>query len=204
MIQLRSMPPTGFSLLEVSIALVIIGLLFAVGALSWSALAETRRLAKARAQLLEVRDCMLRASLLHEHYPSDTDFLRCSNETGLDPWGGDLRMVRGVTTAGLPLDESFAVVTDAARGQLLTLPDGNASRAILLPEGENRTSIAFAVISLGKNRVADHPSVAGLNTNAIVPLSASMDFSSPTKDDVVLPVQAYEVMGYLRNVVGPQ
>ncbi|MDI3493699.1 MAG: hypothetical protein PWP17_1583 [Desulfomicrobiaceae bacterium] len=202
--QIRATACTGFSLLEVSIALVIIGLLLAVGVLSWNTLAETRRLAKARAQLLEVRDCMLRASLLHEHYPSDTDFLRCSNATGLDPWGGGLRMVRGVTTAGLALDESFAVVTDAARDQTLTLPDGNASRAILLPEGENRTSIAFAVVSLGKNRAADHPSLAGLNTATIVPLAASMDFSSPTKDDVVLPVQGYEVMGYLRNVVGPQ
>lgn len=197
-------PSAGMSLLEVSIALVVIGLLLAVGVVSWGTLAETRRLAKARAQLLELRDCMLRASLLHEHYPSDTDFMRCRSETGKDPWGGAFRMIRGVTTAGTPLDETFAVITDAARGQTMTLPDGNASRALVLPGGENRTGVAFAVVSLGRNLVADHPSLSVLNGSPIAPLFTSMDFSSPNKDDVVLPVQGYEVMGYLRNMIGPQ
>lgn len=192
----------GFSILELSIALVVIGALLAVGVSAWSTMAETRRLARAQAQLLEARDCLLRHSLIHERYPDDAAFLRCRAETGRDPWGGELRLVRGVSPANLPLTEAFSPIEDPVRSQALT--QAHPSRAILLPEGDNRTAVAFALVSLGRNGVADHGSYASLDTNAIAVLAADMDFSSTTKDDLVLPVQSYEVMGFLRNVVGPQ
>ncbi len=193
---------SGFTLLEIAIVLVVIGALLAIGVASWVTFAEGRRLAKGQAQLLELRDCLLRASLIHERYPSDTNFLRCRNETGPDPWGGDFRLVRGLDNAtSLPLNASFAVVTDPVRAQALALP--HTGWRILLPEA-NVTAIAFALVSLGKDHLADHPSYAGLTTAAIANLTNDFDFSSTTKDDLVLPVQGYEVMGFLRNVVGPQ
>lgn len=192
----------GFTALELTMALIVIGALLAVGVSAWSTMAETRRLARAQAQLLEVRDCLLRRSLIHERYPDDAAFLRCRAETGRDPWGGELRLVRGVSPANLPLTEAFSPIEDPVRGQALT--QAHPSLAILLPGGDNRTAIAFAIVSLGRNGVADHASYAGLDTNATVLLAADMDFSSTAKDDLVLPVQSYEVMGFLRNVVGPQ
>lgn len=193
--------PAGFSLLEVSIALVIIGLLLAVGVLSWSSVVETRRLAKARTQLLEMRDCLLRRSLTHEHYPSDEDVALCRTQIGSDPWGGQIRLVRGVlgdnTTA---LDEDAPAVTDAARNQTMVLP--SPTRKVLTPDG-NRTSVALALVSLGKNGAPDHGSASALTSNLSAILTADMDFANPA-DDLVVVVQGYEVAGYIRNVAGAQ
>jgi prepilin-type N-terminal cleavage/methylation domain-containing protein len=191
----------GFTLIELAVVLVVAGFLLAVGLASWTTVVEVRRIAKAKSQLLQMRDCLLQASLRHEYYPSDADVARCQDHTGPDPWGTQIRFVRGRNPSNTLLDANFTAVTDLARGQTMTLPSSTIT--LTTPEG-NRTSIAFALVSLGKDKQADHTTYSSLtNTTLPVPITNGMDFSNPA-DDLVLVVQGYEVTGYIRNVVGPQ
>lgn len=190
----------GFTLIELAVVLVVAGFLLAVGLASWTTVVEVRRIAKAKSQLLQMRDCLLQASLRHEYYPSDADVARCQDHTRPDPWGTQIRFVRGQTPSTTPLDANFTAVTDLAHGQTMTLPSPTIT--LMTPEG-NRTSIAFALVSLGKDKTADHATYSSLTTNPTALITNGMDFSNPT-DDLVLVVHGYEVTGYIRNVVGPQ
>ena len=59
----------GFTLLETAIIMIFVAIVAGMVMLSWSSFAETRRIARARSQLRQMKDCLMRVMLVTEHYP---------------------------------------------------------------------------------------------------------------------------------------
>ncbi len=188
----------GFSLLEIAIVLIVVGILLGIGLLSWSSFVDSRRYSKTNSQLMQMKDCLVRCIVFTEHYPRQADFEQCSELTGKDAWGGRLRWIVGATSTGA-LNEQHAVVTDTPRNQTAT---ALAGYNIFTANG-NFANVAFALVSLGEDGAADNPTYATLNNaNSSILNAMSPDFSAASTD-IVLVVTGYELAATIKNVVGP-
>ncbi len=190
----------GFSLLEATLVLVVVGILLGIGLLSWSSFADSRRYSKTNSQLMQMKDCLVRCIVFTEHYPREDDFKNCRDLTGKDAWGGDIKWIVGTNSTGEALDENHAVVTDEARNQTAEIL--HSTRTITTANG-NFTSVAFALVSLGEDGEANSSTYNTLNSADWLKLSdQSPDFSAAA-DDLVLVVTGYELAATIKNAVGP-
>lgn len=193
-------PARGFTLLEIALVLVVVGILLAIGLLSWSSFAESRRYSKTNSQLMQMKDCLVRCIVFTEHYPRQDDFENCRDLTGKDAWGGDIKWIVGVNNAGTRLDKTHAVVTDVARNQ--TAEGLHSSHEIITANG-NFTNVAFALVSLGEDGEANSSTYNALNSAEWLKLSGSSPHFSAASDDLVLVVTGYELAATIKNAVGP-
>lgn len=193
-------PARGFTLLEIALVLVVVGILLAIGLLSWSSFAESRRYSKTNSQLMQMKNCLVRCIVFTEHYPRQEDFEHCRDLTGKDAWGGDIKWIVGVNNAGTRLDKTHAVVTDEARNQ--TAETLHSSHKVITANG-NFTNVAFALVSLGANGTADNATYGALNSADWFVLSAVDPNFSTASDDLVLVVTGYELAAIIKNAVGP-
>lgn len=205
----------GFTLVEITILLVVVGFVAGMAMLSWSSFAEARRAGQTKSQLRQMKECLQRAILVTEHYPRETDFKACSAAVGKDAWGNELRWLVGADSDGSILCELDAVVSDEARGQtaatvhtnstiILPAADGSLSAA----NGSEQGSVAFALVSLGRNRKTDNATYDKLDTGPWAEILASGSQPSPpdfsaSHDDMVLVIKAYELSAQIRHAVGP-
>jgi type II secretory pathway pseudopilin PulG len=206
-------PPTrckekGFTLLEITILLVVIGFVAGMAMLSWSSFAEARRAGQTKSQLRHMKECLQRTILVTEHYPREADFKACSAAVGKDAWGNAPRWLVGADSEGSGLCERDAVVSDEARGQ--TAASIHNDSKIILPdaEGGEQGGVAFALISLGKDGKAANATYDKLDTGPWAEILASGSQPSPpdfsdNRDDMVLVVKAYELSAAIRHAVGP-
>lgn len=187
----------GFTLIEMSIIIVIIGIILGAGTLGWNAVIEGRKLAKARSTLYEVRDCLVRRMFYNNTYPSYTgdgtpaavgDNLDCDTRIDspaldvdaclcgkLDPWGHNIFYVEGVVSdpAGEPL--SFGTkYTSSIEPQDIeaTSPDRTGSTMTDL-NGEPVNYLVFVLISPGKDGLLDDSSYRDLFDGGTSPTSAA-------------------------------
>lgn len=127
----------GFTLIELSVVIVIIGIILAAGTVGWNAVTQGRRLAVAKTNLTEVRDCLVRRMFHNNSYPTYTANLDCEeggnfDDDGtlgmdvdaclcgkLDPWGRRMYYIEGLaqnSTTGIlePLSQGGKHVASLA------------------------------------------------------------------------------------------
>lgn len=191
-------PARGFTLLEIALVLVVVGILLAIGLLSWSSFAESRRYSKTNSQLMQMKDCLVRCIVFTEHYPRQDDFENCRELTGKDAWGGDIKWIVGVNNTDDALNPTHAVVTDKARNQNAT----RLSDYKIITANGNFTSVAFALVSLGEDKKPNGSgsSYSDLNNHSEIQLTENATVNS---DDLVLVVTGYELAATIKNAVGP-
>jgi type II secretory pathway pseudopilin PulG len=184
---------SGFTLIEMAVILVIIGLILFVGVASWQMLSEGRRITRTRIILEEAKDCLIKRMYYTEAYPrfhtgrdasnSSADVDQCLGEKR-DAWGHPLRYLGGINATNGSLAGQF-IIDDRAENQTAVSP-GDWSNAID-KDGNNTGDIAFVLISFGRDGQADHSSYGGrLPTDDIYEPTQT---ASSTEDDPANPPQ---------------
>ncbi|NJB67872.1 prepilin-type N-terminal cleavage/methylation domain-containing protein [Desulfobaculum xiamenense] len=172
----------GFTIIEMAIVVVIVGILISASSFAWVTVWEGRRLGKTNAVLIEVRNCLVKRMYYSNAYPSysgdatagRTDNTDCDpanvNATGkdvdacmcgfLDAWGNRLFLIEGVRDpSDTPLGESApAYITDnPAKGHNATAP--SSTRSIIVDKDGNTVRyIVFVLVSPGKDGQLDDDS----------------------------------------------
>jgi prepilin-type N-terminal cleavage/methylation domain-containing protein len=108
---------TGFTLIELSVVLVIIGLIMFAGIAAWSTIVEGQRITSTRATMENIKRCLITRVMYSEAFPTwqmtnmdcaaprsqfDVDHCLCGRT---DAWGSAIRYISGLkdTTSGLVL-----------------------------------------------------------------------------------------------------
>ncbi|MBT8764141.1 type II secretion system protein [Desulfohalobiaceae bacterium Ax17] len=201
----------GFTLVELALVLVIVGLLIGGGVLSWTSLMQARKIAATRSALNQAKDCLFRRIAYTNKYPDYTPAPDCSSVDqtkdvdvclcGIkDAWGNRLRFLEGLEQGGDGLSQSSDyVIANLAQDQ---------ARATISPDSKvidvhnkERTGVAFILISFGKNGQADDSSYGDRFVSSDT-LAAALDPDNPPNfyhpddasyDDLALIVTASEL-----------
>lgn len=154
----------GMSLVELVLVLLLIGLLFSLGAACWGPLAASRRIARTQADLNRIKHCLVRHAAAGGRYPSyesasdcsrtqDTDLGVClCREGGRDAWGNAFLFLEGRESGGGGL--AGKPVSGFAYQGLEPTDVSEESRAVGRNE-ETYARVAFVLVSLGANGVPD-------------------------------------------------
>ncbi len=165
----------GFSLIELSIVLVIAGILLAAGGLVTTSVLESRRVAATQSTLEQVKQCLIRRMYSTSTYPTYTTNLYCPPEGGTfdvtgandvdacicdkrDAWGHQIYYIEGVSST-LSLAGRYAVDLKS-RNQTGVAPDTGSS--LLNKDGGTATQVAFIIVSKGRDNTLDHSSYRNL------------------------------------------
>ncbi|MCK9241515.1 prepilin-type N-terminal cleavage/methylation domain-containing protein [Desulfocurvus sp.] len=193
---------SGFTLIELSVVIVIIGIILAAGTVGWNAVTQGRRLAEAKTNLAEVRDCLVRRMYHNNTYPSYTAGLDCQVGGSfsapamdvdaclcgvLDPWGRNVHYIEGVTddgTGGYVALGGRHVASVAHQGVNGTTPDRDASRLIDM-NGNDVNYVVFALVSPGADGLLDDASYRDLFSGGS--LAATLDPNDPPDFDRATP-----------------
>ena len=197
----------GFTMMELSVVIVIIGLLLAGGTAGFYAVLEGRRVAKTQALLEQAKQCLLKRIYLSNQYPSytgddspadNTDNMDCDGTYGtdydntakdvdaclcgkLDAWGENFYFIEGLRAVSLdPLSsDDFYVSDNPAQNEEAVAPDASGSQ-VIDKDGNTIRYVAFVLLSAGRDRSLDNSSYANLFTGSFraLPLSGTPDFSS--------------------------
>jgi prepilin-type N-terminal cleavage/methylation domain-containing protein len=197
-----SPPNRGFSLIELAIILVIVGIILSIGTASWVTFMEGRRVAKTRSVLQQAKDCLVRRVVFNERYPRAVDFEECVGEVGKDGWNRNVGWLIGFNDDEDALNGTMFVARDDARNQTATYPD-TESRAVT--ETGDQKSVALILLSAGDDGDWDHSSYkTELNGAGPYVLNSSNppDFVASQKDDIFLVVKGYEFTAAIKNAVG--
>lgn len=172
----------GFTILEMAIVLVIIGIIISAASFAWMTVWEGRRVGKTNAILVETRDCLIKRLFFSNTYPSytgdgvagrtdntdcdptginatakDVDACMCGK---LDAWGNRLYFIEGLAeSTEEPMAEGSAkyVEDNLAKGQNATAPSG--TRSVLIDKDGNSVHyVAFVIVSAGRDRELDDDS----------------------------------------------
>lgn len=198
----RSRHTQGFSLIEIAIVLVIVGIILSIGTASWVTMVEGRRVAKTRSVLQQAKDCLVRRVVFNERYPREKDFEECVGEAGRDGWNQDVGWLIGFNGDGDVLNGSMFVASDDARNQTATYPDSD-SRATT--ETGEQKSVALILLSSGDDGEWDHSSYRTVLTGTSPYVLNSInppDFVASQKDDIFQVVKGYELTAAIKNAVG--
>jgi len=171
---------TGFTLIELSVVLVIIGIILFAGIAAWSTIVAGQRITATRAEMENIKRCLINRAMYSEAFPTwertgmncntprswfDVEHCLCGRT---DAWGNAIRYISGLTaTDGLgealaispTIPPAHYVVADPVQGQVPTELD-NQSR-VSAPDG-TIGSVAFVLVSYGSDRVADNTSYGDL------------------------------------------
>lgn len=222
-------PPAcaGFTLIEIGIVIVIVGLILSAAGLGWNAVVEGRRVAKTAAVMADIKSCLIRRCVLSGRYPTYTgadtfanvaDNLDCDTSAttigldvdtclcgALDGWGNKIYYLEGIRLGGGSLTDIYGyIIKDTMTGAKRIPPDPASN--IINKKGDTIQDIVFVLISLGRNRVADHSSYEDLNggvqagcigeiTDKLPDFNPNdIDVSVEYADDVILYVTANELI----------
>ncbi len=194
----------GFTLLELSLVLMIVGLMAVLGFSSWTSSLGVRKTALTRERLKETKDCLLGRMLHTGSYPlfgNGTDVTNASLDVDIcladrkDAWGGPLYFLEGRANATSGLAGN-PLVGSASEDEQGIVPDPT-----YLFTGLNGTLVngtAFVLISFGRDRQADNPSYGNLLTTVranTMNTATPPNFHATHKDDHILLVTAPELAG---------
>ena len=187
----------GFTLVEVAIVLVIVGIILSIGTASWITFMEGRRVSKTRSVLQQGKDCLVRRVVFNERYPRTEDFTACLDDAGADGWGREIKCLVGVNSSDATLSGMDFVVTDNVRNQTAVVMDDNSK--VITDQGD-QTRVVFVLFSLGDDGSADDASYD--TTSQVASMSGiTPDFSS-TNDDIYFVIKSYELAAAIKNAVG--
>ena len=184
----------GFTLIEMAIVLVIIGIIIGAAGLGWYSLMEGRKLAKTYGTLVQAKECLVKRMLYSNQYPSYTANLDCDTPGSFDlsakdvdacicnlrdAWGQRLYFLEGVNgTVALnsPLT-GFHVTDNPAQNQNATK---HLEYSVIKDKDENNIRyVAFVLISSGKNLTLDHTSYESAFTSAFPSHVVTLNPASP-------------------------
>lgn len=163
----------GFTLIEMAVVLVVVGLILSIGIGSWVALMKTREVGKTRSVLRQTKNCLLLHMAHNLYYPTfnGTNVLQTNEEQTTcinadttkdvdaclckpghtDAWGHRIRYIAGEAEDGSVLNGQYAIDRPHLEGSSVntnaTNPDSSSNATL----GDDRTQsrIGFIVLSLG-------------------------------------------------------
>ncbi len=179
--QRPSHAPIGFTLIEMAIVLVIVGLLLSAVGIGWYSVLEGRRIAQTRSILQQTKDCITQRLYYSNTFPTYTPGATCDpspppyvlgNVAGdpnpstfdvdvcmcevTDAWGSPIFYIDGLEDITLTaMGQSGAYVnSNIPRGENATQPS-QASSVIFDKDGTEIHSVAVVLVSPGRDRVLD-------------------------------------------------
>ncbi len=206
------MQKNGFTLIELAIVLVIVGLILGVGIISWISLMKARKYAYSRSILYQTKNCLLKRITYSNRYPTYTPNLDCTHPDPIkdvdsclcgqhDAWGHPILYLEGRDSDGQPLSNSSGWVVENKPANQTDVV--NAISKVVDPHGKTIFKVAFVLISKGENNQLDDPSYSNLfNGNSIVGVinnNPEPNFAHNT-DDVVVIVSGYELKNMLKSL----
>lgn len=177
---------SGITLVELALVIVLIGILLGAGYISWSSLAEARRIAKTRSVLNQAKDCLIQRITLDHRYPTYTSSPDCSAADPTedvdsclcdltDGWGRRIKFLEGLSTNGTGVQDLLVIDKPAQEQNAVDL---SSNSQVTDTDGTVRQSMAFLLISYGSDGNPDHSSY-GNRFPAESTLSATMDPAQP-------------------------
>lgn len=209
MIRKRYSASNGFTLLEMSFLLGIIGLVAVSAFSAWSSFLGGRKIARTESVLEDVRDCLLQRVQQNGYYPVFDNGTHSSNASldvdfciadRMDAWGGPVYFLEGRANATAGLQGLF-IVDNEAEEQNGSSPDPDF--IITDVDGNDVNSTAFVLISFGRDRAADNDSYGdlfGTDRAATMGSTNKPNFHEDHEDDVVLIVTAPKLAAELAAV----
>ncbi len=200
---------SGFSLLEMSLVLLLIGLLLSLGTACWGTLATSRRITQTRADLSLIKQCLVRHAASGGRFPTylsstdcaqdqETDLGVCLCRTRVrDVWGNAFLFLEGTDSSGSSL--AGKAIADAVYQGQEAATVSTTSEAVD-HDGHSHGRVAFVLASLGPNGTADGDYDAFSSGVTARTMQQGVDFSAGGEnfDDIYLIVSARE----LRAVAG--
>ena len=186
-------------MIELSLVIVIAGLLLAAGSVGFYSVLDARRVAKTQGSLEQVKNCLVEHVFFTDRYPSFTgdpddspgSDLTCSGSGSSsravdiclckvkDAWGENLYFLDGRAANTLqPLSQGLVYpAPDEIAGHAATNPDGTDS-GVVDKDGNTINMVVFVLISSGRDRTLDHTSYRTPFENAgvIARHAATMDY----------------------------
>lgn len=165
----RNATPSGFTLIELSVVLVIIGVIMFAGIAAWTTIVEGQRITATRAEMENIKRCLINRVMYSEAFPTwerasmdctaprseyDVDHCLCGRT---DAWGNAIRYIAGLQTDTLGLGENAThyIVTNEPQGRGSSdVTSPNANSQVNTTTG-NVQSVAFVLLSYGSDREPD-------------------------------------------------
>ncbi len=199
----------GLTLVELTMVMLIIGLILGLGIAGFQTLLHSQRLASTRSSLEQARQCLLRRMLFSDRYPGFSDDLTCAPPVSdsvdvdaclcldrlRDAWNRPFRFIEAPGLAAPPAGDG------PLRGQVRVAPPSTCLATS--HTGESLPDIAFLLISYGEDGLPGDPSYGSLFSSP-ADLAATMDCTSGLDftnkgDDLYLVVTSRELATYLRR-----
>lgn len=188
---------TGFSIIELALAIAVIGLVFAVCTLAWTTTLEARRTGQNKTIITQLKGNILRQIITDETYP---DVSSASNPSpaifmreylngvanGLDAYGREIRLLEGIDGNALPLAARPAV-DNPVRSWIAVRP-GKAS-SVTDRHGRIIHDVAYVIISYGRDGQPDDASYGDILTSgrvATIRADAPPDFTRAHDDQYAI------------------
>lgn len=204
----------GFTLIELSIVIVVMGIILSIGVASWMSLMHGYEVSQTRATLKAIKSCLSKRMIYTENYPNYSQDLKatdCTNDNYhktnavdyclcqdkyQDAWGNRIRYLGGVNGTnkniqGKPIFEN----QDTGLFNSTNFP-GKDSR-VINKQGKVVQHVAFVLLSKGRNQKFEFTDQ--LNNTLVGNLSnINPDLSNPEdNDDQALIITGHE----LNNIV---
>jgi prepilin-type N-terminal cleavage/methylation domain-containing protein len=192
---------SGFTLIEITLVLVIIGIILSVAVISWMSIKHGYEISQTRSKLRAVKSCLIKRMIYTERYPTyskdltvnsvtgecvnynsskDVDYCICQDKFK-DAWGNRIRYLGGVNGSGSALSGELVLNSTYKHSEPYQVPDeySNATK----PNGDVIKDLAFVLVSYGQDGSADDSSY---NSSALVgTLNAST--GNPSANSFKLP-----------------
>ncbi len=208
----------GITLLELSMVLVVIGIIMGIAIFSWMSFIEAKKVSETYSDLTSVKNCLFSKMLYSTKYPTYSDPLTaqmCANhsyssekEVDLcicggrkDAWGHYIRYIDGFDASNSSLAGKDALKRPWAGITYAYSPSPESQ--IIDKDGKVVTKVAFVLVSFGKDGRADDPSYANMfvGDNLVGDLRVStpcFNCTSPAhRDDLYLVVTGDEIRAFL-------
>jgi|GEM_PF-1622221 len=177
---------SGFTLIELAIVLVIIGIIIGAAGLGWYSLLEGRKLAKTYGTMVQAKECLVKRMLYSNQYPSymgsdpgdPFTYLDCDYDTSLHPppypfdlsakdvdacicnlrdaWGQRLYYLEGVNGTDPDFESLAGFHVTDNPAQVQNATKELEESEIVDKDGTAVKYVGFVLISSGKNLTLDH------------------------------------------------
>ncbi len=167
----HTLRPPGFTMIELSVVLVIIGVIMFAGIASWSTIVAGQRINSTRAEMENIKRCLINRVMYSDAFPTwDLTGMNCNTPRSqfdvehclcgrTDAWGNAIRYIAGLEeggSSGLGQNATHYIVTNE--------PQGRGGGDITKPSPANSQvngtdgmiqSVAFVLLSYGSDRQPD-------------------------------------------------
>lgn len=204
--------PSGFSLIEMALVLVVVGIILGIGTSAWLSINDARRITVTSNRMQAAKNCLITRVVNSHRYPKYTsgysdpnanEVDRCLGER-IDAWGQPIRFLEGFQDGGGTLAGACLVADDALPTSHPCHPDnapvlpedGSSGSTAVDKDGNTVEDVVFILLSFGEDMTADDASYGTpLNTDIATQMTAEPNFEEdPDEDDIVLIVTVHDLL----------